>query len=192
MIDYKNFRDKVDQAIQNNTGVLFKNFLSKEDTPNWNDLLSCLHEESKKEETKDLNEKEKAYGNVLMSDNIYLSSHLRDKREEYFPKLQKVLEEIRKHSSISMSLIGPKICIGPHLVDFHTDSWHAFALQCEGKAIWTLSSTKDIENSSYVEEFRPETGDLLFFPQGLWHRIDAQDSIRGGLQFNAQLLEKDN
>lgn len=188
MIDYKEFKDKVDQAIQNNTGVLFKGFLSKEDTPNWNDLLSCLHEESKKEDTKDLNEKEKAYGNVLMSDNLYLSSHLRDKKEEYFPKLQKILEEVRKLSSVSMSLIGPKICIGPHTVDFHIDSWHAFALHCEGKAKWVLSDSKDPKESSYVEEFYPEAGDLLFFPQGLWHRIEAEDSIRGSLQFNAEIL----
>jgi hypothetical protein len=189
MINYEDFKQKVDQAILDKTGFLFKGFLSKNDTPTWSDLLNCLHQESQESDAKDLSSKEKAYGNVLLSDNLYLSSHLDNtKASIHFPKIEEMLNSIREKTNINIMLVGPKICIGPHIVDFHVDSWHAFALQCEGKAKWVLSNSKDSESASYLEEFYPEPGDLLFFPQGLWHRIETQDSVRGGLQFNAQII----
>lgn len=185
MIDYINFKNKITQSILENKGVLFKKFFNKDETPSWSDLLNCIFNESKKENIKNLNIHEKAYGNVTLKDKLYLVSHLtNDNCSLYFPKIDKRFNEIAHKTGINISLIGPKICLGPHIIDFHQDSWHAIALQCEGKAKWTLSNSQKIENSTYLEEFYPETGDILFFPKGLWHKIETQDSIRGGIQFN--------
>lgn len=188
MIDYKEFKDQVNDAISNNRGVLFKSFLSKEDTPTWSELLTCIYHESKEEDSKDANHKETAYGNVLLSDKLYVSSHLNEnKRNKYFPNLVNIVNNLQKETGISLMLIGPKICFGPHKVDFHVDSWHAFALQCEGGAKWTLSDSDNEDVATYTEEFCPEPGDLLFFPQGLWHKIETTDTFRAGIQFNADI-----
>lgn len=193
MIDYIDFKNKIHEAIANNKGVLFKNFLSKEDTPSWNDLLNCIYQESKEEDSQNINSTEKAYGNVLLSGKLYLASHLNgDKLEVYFSKLNEIINRVRKETGVWITLIGPKICLGPHSIGFHVDSWHALALQCEGKAKWTLSNSQDPTLSTYLEEFYPEPGDLLFFPQGVWHSIETDNAIRGGLQFTAHILDNTN
>lgn len=181
------FRKQVEESIKNNTGAIFKKFFDEEDTPTWQDLLYCLHHEIKLENTKNFNKQETPYGNVLLSHDLYLVSHLeRPAIEKYFPRIIGILQRIRESHYINMCAIGPKVCIGPHEISFHTDNWHAFALQCEGKAKWTLSDTKD-GTGSYIEEFYPERGDMLFFPFGMYHKIETQDSPRGGIQFNAIL-----
>ena len=182
------FREQVEKCIKDNTGTIFKKFFNEEDNPRWEDILQCLYSEIKKDKTTNFGKQEKPYGNVLVSHDLYLTSHLyRKKMYQYFPKLIKVTDEIRNLTGIAIEPIGPKVCIGPHYIDFHTDQWHAFALQSEGKAKWTLSDTKD-GTGSYIEEFYPERGDLIFFPQGMWHRIETQDSPRGGIQFQAKII----
>jgi hypothetical protein len=188
MIDMLDFRKKVEDSIENKTGVLFKNFFDEESTPNWSDILYCLHQESQAEADKDFSGGEKPYGNVLLSKNLYLTSHLeRPEIRKYFPKMVKTMDSISEKSGVIMSAIGPKVCIGPHNVNVHVDNWHAFALQCEGKAKWILSDTED-RTGGYIEEFYPERGDMLFFPKGVWHTIETQDFPRGGIQFNAELV----
>jgi hypothetical protein len=185
MIIPLDFREQVEKCIQDNTGKIFKKFFDEENNPKWEDILQCFHSEIKKEKTTNFTYPEKPYGNVLVSDDLYIVSHLKE-IEKYFPKLIKVQDQIRKLSGISMSTIGPKVCIGPHYVNFHKDQWHAFALHSEGKAKWTLSDTQD-GTGLYFEEFYPERGDLIFFPKGMWHKIETQDSPRAGIQFNANI-----
>jgi len=184
------FREQIEKSIENNTGVMFEKFFDEEDTPKWEELLSSLHDEAKLENTKHFQEHEIPYGNVLLSSNLYLASHIQvSAREKHFSRISKLINIIRESTDIEMCIIGPRVCIGPHRVDFHIDSWHAFALQCEGKVKWTLSDTKD-GTGSYFEEFYPNRGDLLFFPQGVWHAIETQDAIRGGLQLSARIFPK--
>ena len=190
MIIPLDFREQLEKCIKENTGTIFKNFFDEEDNPKWEDILQCIYNEIEKEETVNFSEQEKPYGNVLLSHKIYLVSHVERKRlEEYFPKLINAVDNIRNLTGISIEPIGPKVCIGPHYIDFHTDNWDAFALHSEGKAKWILSDTND-GTGSYLEEFYPKRGDMIFFPKGIWHRIETQDSPRGGIQFNAQIINK--
>ena len=194
MIIPENFRKTIDECIKNNTGAIFKNFFDDELTPGWEEILHCIHQEMKLDSprqdfAKNHGPQEKAYGNVLVSHQLYLASHLdHTEFKTYFPKIVEALEVIRKATNISLSGIGPKVCIGPHIIDFHRDQWPAFALQCEGKAKWILSDTQD-GTGSYLQEFYPERGDMLFFPEGMWHRIETQDAPRGGIQFNARIFD---
>ena len=190
MIIPEGFRETIDKCIENNTGTIFKNFFDEEENPKWEDLLQCLYSEIDKEDTANFAEQEKPYGNVLLSHNIYLVSHLyREKIEKYFPKLVNATDVIRNLTGVGMQAIGPKVCIGSHKINFHTDKWHAFALHSEGKAKWTLSNDQH-GRGSYLEEFYPERGDLIFFPKGMWHKIETQGAPRGGIQFNAEIINK--
>lgn len=187
MIDPLYFRKKVEEAILNNTGVLFKNFFDEDSVPTWPEILYCLHHESQIENKRELTGGESPYGNVLLTKNLYLTSHLeRPEIRKYFPKMTESMDKISQDSGVIMAAIGPKVCIGPHNVNVHVDRWHALALQCEGKAKWILSDTEE-RKGGYVEEFYPERGDMLFFPQGIWHTIETQDFPRGGIQFNAEI-----
>jgi len=189
MIIPTGFRETIDKCIEDNTGTIFKNFFDEEN-PRWEDLLKCIYSEIDKEDTKNFSEKEKPYGNVLLSHNIYLVSHLqREEIKEYFPKLINAIDVIRDLTGIGMQAIGPKICLGSHKIDFHTDQWHAFALHSEGKAKWTLSNDQH-GRGSYLKEFYPERGDLIFFPKGMWHKIETHGAPRGGIQFNAEIINK--
>jgi len=184
------FRETVEKCIEDNTGAIFKKFFDEEDNPRWEDILQCLYSEIKKEDTTNFGNQEKPYGNVLLSHDLYLVSHLeREALQQYFPRAIEAMDIVRNLTGIGIQAVGPKVCIGPHYIDFHQDKWHAFALHSEGKAKWILSDTKD-GTGSYLEEFYPERGDLIFFPQGMWHRIETQDSPRGGIQFNAQMMSK--
>ena len=183
----KDFRKQLEQCIEDNTGLIFKNFFNEEDNPKWEDLLQCLYSEIEKDDTINFTQQEKPYGNVLLSHNIYLVSHLeRERIEKYFPKLVKAIDLIRNLTGVGMEPIGPKVCIGSHKIDFHTDQWHAFALHSEGKSKWTLSDDQ-YGRGSYLEEFYPERGDVIFFPKGMWHKIETQGAPRGGMQFNTNL-----
>jgi hypothetical protein len=190
MIIPTGFRKKIIESVENNKGVIFKNFFDSETIPGWEEIMQCLHNEisldtHRQEFSIKPSEEEKTYGNVIMSDKLYLASHLDQKIfNGYFPKVSKALDVIRNSSGIVIVGIGPRVCLGPHIVKFHKDQWHAFALQCEGKAKWILSDTKE-GTGQYVEEFYPEKGDMIFFPKGMWHRIETQDAPRAGLQFNA-------
>jgi len=188
MIIPEGFRKTIDKCIKDNTGAIFKNFFDDKITPRWEEILHCIHQEMKLDSPRhNQASQEVAYGNVLVSHQLYLASHLYPTVfNTYFPKITEALEVIRKSTNIYLSGIGPKVCIGPHIIDFHKDNWPAFALQCEGKAKWILSDTQD-GTGSYLKEFYPERGDMLFFPQGMWHRIETQDAPRGGIQFSATI-----
>jgi hypothetical protein len=113
MIIPTGFRETIDKCIEDNTGTIFKNFFDEEN-PRWEDLLKCIYSEIDKEDTKNFSEKEKPYGNVLLSHNIYLVSHLqREEIKEYFPKLINAIDVIRDLTGIGMQAIGPK---GMHLL----------------------------------------------------------------------------
>jgi len=189
------FRETIEKCIEHNTGAIFKNFFDEETTPNWEQILYCINQELELDSPgqdflKNLGSEETAYGNVIVSHKLYLASHLQDTEiKKYFPKISEALEVIRKSTNIAISGIGPKVCLGPHIIRFHKDQWPAFALQCEGKAKWILSDTED-GTGSYLEEFYPERGDMIFFPEGMWHRIETQGAPRGGIQFNAMILSK--
>jgi hypothetical protein len=192
MIIPTDFRETIDKCIEDNKGAIFKNFFDEEENPRWEDILQCLYSEIEKEKTENFTEQEKPYGNVLLSHNIYLVSHLERKQlEEYFPKLINATDTIRELTGIGMQAIGPKVCIGSHKIDFHTDQWHAFALHSEGKAKWILSDDQH-GRGSYIEEFYPERGDVIFFPKGMWHKIETYGAPRGGIQFNAQIVSKED
>lgn len=188
-----NFRKIIDKCIENNTGAIFKKFFDDTITPNWEEIFNCIHQQMKpnipgKDFSKDKQPHEELYGNVFVSDQLYLTTHLEPAEfNNYFPKISEVLPFIEESAKIQLKGIGPKVCIGPHIIKFHKDQWHAFALQCEGKAKWILSNTED-GTGTYLEEFYPERGDLLFFPVGMWHRIETQDAPRGGIQFNARII----
>jgi hypothetical protein len=192
MIIPTGFRDTVLKCIEENKGAIFKNFFDEEENPRWEDILQCLHSEIKKDKAKNFSDDEKPYGNVLLSHDLYLVSHLdTEKLYEYFPRLIEATGVIRNLTGVGIQAIGPKVCIGPHKIDFHTDQWHAFALHSEGKAKWILADNQD-GTGSYLEEFYPERGDAIFFPKGIWHRIETQDAPRGGIQFNVQMMPRPN
>jgi hypothetical protein len=184
--DLSEFRKQIIDCIENNTGAIFKSFIPEEIVPKWEDLLVCIYNETKENIKFTPSKHEKAYGNVLLSDNIYIVSHLsKEQSNRYFSKLNRYCDEVGQISGVSLECIGPKISLGPQKVDFfHIDSWHAFGLQCEGEAKWTLSDTQD-GSGQYLEEFCPSRGDLLFFPQGMWHKVETNENIRGGIQFSS-------
>ena len=184
------FRKTVVECIENNRGAIFNDFFNSEITPGWEEILQCLHQEisldtHRQEFSIKPREEEKTYGNVIVSDKLYIVSHLNQKTfNEYFPEVSKALDTIKNLTDVVITGIGPKVCLGPHIIKFHKDQWHAFALQCEGKAKWILSDTKD-GTGNYLEEFYPNKGDMLFFPKGIWHSIETQNAPRAGIQFNA-------
>lgn len=186
MIDLHEFRKTIEDCIQNNTGAIFKNFIPDDVVPKWEDLLTCIYSETKEHIKFKPSDSEKAYGNVLLADNLYIVSHLtKMQSDKYFSKLNKYCDDLGQKTGVGMECIGPKISLGPQIVDsFHIDSWHAFGLQCEGKAKWTLSDTKN-GTGQYLQELYPARGDLVFFPKGMWHKIETNDYIRGGIQFSS-------
>lgn len=192
MIDIPTFRKTIEDSISNHTGAIFKKFIPEHVLPKWEDLLNCIYNETKESIDFKIGDHEKSYGNVLLADNLYIVSHLtKQQSDKYFLKLNRYCDDLGQHSGVSMECIGPKISLGPQKVDsFHIDSWHAFGLQCEGKAKWTLSDTQD-GSGKYVEEFYPERGDLVFFPKGMWHKVETHDSIRGGIQFSSMGIYKE-
>ncbi len=73
------FRDTVEKCIEDNKGTIFKNFFNEEDNPKWENILQCLYSEIKKDKAKNFSDHEKPYGNVLLSHDLYLVSHLEEK-----------------------------------------------------------------------------------------------------------------
>ncbi len=197
--DYLYFREKIIDAKINNRAALFTNFIDEEYIPKWNDILTCIYNEYLQPTDEEFAKQvangggESVSGTVLLGKNIYINSVLDYSHESYsenrnyFPAIIDLMRNVQKHSNIALSLVGPKICIGPYQAVSHTDFWDGITLQCEGETTWVLSENQwnnDPEiDTGYIEKFVLKRGDLLFFPKGMWHYIGTSNA-RANLQFN--------
>lgn len=198
---YEYFYNKVIESKQKNKPFLFKNFINDEYIPKWETLLFSIYQESKEEILKQSNidlisEWDSGLpiqiGNLHIYKNLFLTFYKEDRNRNiiYFKKLFDIFENIKTKTKINISMIGPKIFIGPAQNKSHIDNWDAFSLQCEGLTIWTLSDNKYEEQNliqpNYLERFEINRGDLLFFPKGIWHQVDSFGP-RANIQFNVEL-----
>ena len=201
---YEEFYKKIIEAKQKNKPLLFKNFIDDSYVPEWKDLLFCIYEEPKQKtivpKTSELVPECERWsigapiqiGNVDIYQNLFLSFNKEEVSRNivYFKKLFDIFQTIRDKTKMDISIIGPKIFIGPAQNKSHQDNWDAFSLQCEGSTLWTLSDSKyDMYQQikpKYIEKFEVSRGDFLFFPKGMWHQVDSFEP-RANIQFNAEL-----
>lgn len=151
--------------------------------PSWQDFLNCIFKEIESDQKITLNgggsQIEKSIGNVVITNDIYFSPQVRDLK--YFKSMESFIQEFMNVNKIPIGVSGPKISIGPKIVEAHSDQWDAFSLQCQGTSIWTISYRKD----KYKETFYMEPGDLLFFPKDTMHSLDCKEP-RAGIIFSSE------
>jgi hypothetical protein len=202
--DYQEIKNKIDYAKKNNIGVFFKNFLKEEFVPNWQNVLDCVYgeyqeptdqeivkiiEEQNEIRSKSLGEGkfvERLEGRVIIGQHLFITplQLSQSSIKKYFKNIEDLVKIFEEKCNIKTSLVGPKICIGPYQNGSHIDEWDVLSLHCEGTATWTLSDKRLGSNDiSYKETFFVEKGDLIFFPQGMWHEVSVTGA-RASLQFN--------
>lgn len=202
MINYnlQEFRKTILKANNSFEPVYFKNFIDKNNLPSWSDFLNCIYQEWQEPTNQDLantvaKNNEELHGTVIITKDLYLNAlnsndsnfSINEKFQKYFPEIFKIAMQIEEESGIHFNLAGPKICVGPHQSLSHKDTWAGFSLQCEGKTTWVLSdkSLMGKEKIEYMETFDMSPGDLLFFPEGMYHQIEVS-APRASLQFNSK------
>lgn len=207
--DLSNFKKTIDQANKDFRPVYFEGFIAQEFLPSWFDFLSCIYQEWQEPTDLELaervsNHNEKLTGTVIVGQNLYINAlngiktrkEMWERFEKYFPEIFYMSQEIFKKSGVWLTLSGPKVCLGPYQNMSHKDNWPAFSLQCQGQTTWTLtdktlrpSNASEIgQKIEYKEEFKMNPGDLLFFPEGMYHEIET-NAPRASLQFNSRLQQ---
>jgi hypothetical protein len=171
---------------------LLKNFVDKNNLPQWSDFMRSIYYISSQDIDEVLQneinkEKESLVGNLIIQNGIYFSfKAIHKEAEELFPDIVKMTYDL------PISFYGPKISIGPYFVVPHQDRWHAATLQCEGNTVWSLKDEKHIFdhvekfdiNDSNVHRLIVEPGDFLYFSQKLFHQIEV-DGPRASMLFNS-------
>jgi hypothetical protein len=209
MINYSlsEFKNTIQRANSDFLPAYLKDFINQEHLPSWFDFLDCIYQEWQEPTDLELAEiiaknGERLNGSVIVGKDLYINAlnginspqEVRKKFKKYFPEMFDVCETIRQHIGIDIVLSGPKVCVGPYQNMSHKDNWPAFSLQCQGSTIWTLtdktlrpSNASEVgQNIEYQEKFELNPGDLLFFPQGMYHEIETF-APRASLQFNSTL-----
>jgi hypothetical protein len=196
MINYnlQEFKKIIKDANTNFKGAYFKNFISEQDVPSWFDFLNCIYTEWQyptdiemasivKRHNEELN------GRVIIGKNLYFSAlnnapDINEELKKYFPQIFNMIVKIATESEMTLTTTGPKICLGPYQNLIHIDPWPGFSLQCQGQTTWTLSDKSLIEEQlvEYKEVFEMNPGDLIFFPEGMYHQIEVS-APRASLQF---------
>ena len=195
--DLKEFKKIVLDSNKNFKAAYFKNFIDQDYLPSWFDFLNCIYQEWQHPTDTEMasivsKHNEELNGRVIVGKNLYFSAlngapNINEELKKYFPEIVKILEKISKDSGIILTTTGPKICLGPYQNISHIDPWPGFSLQCQGQTIWTLSdkSLNEEESIEYKETFEMNPGDLVFFPQGMYHQIEVS-APRASLQFNTE------
>ena len=203
MINYnlEEFKKTIKEADNKFEPAYFKNFIDKDHIPSWQDFLNCIYEEWQEPTDNDLativsGNNEKLTGTVIVGKNLYINAlngidngpYVKERFKKYFPEIFKMTETLEQECGISINLAGPKVCVGPYQNLSHKDSWPAFSLQCQGQTYWTISdkSLMGEDPIKYQKTFEMNPGDLLFFPEGIYHQIEVS-APRASLQFRSWL-----
>lgn len=179
--------EKIIEAKKDNKAVVFKKFISEDFLPSWDELFDCIYSECQENSLHSINtELESLIGNVIFRQPLFMTTLLdQEKVKKYFPKIDEFESYLRIKYDLHITCVGPKISLGPFTVGSHIDKWHGFSLQCQGNTNWTFSDTElNTNKHTYKETIYAEKGDLLFFPQGVFHEIKV-DSPRASMQFNS-------
>lgn len=181
--DFLNLLSDFSDSTIKNTGFLVKSFFNS--SVKWEDILELIHENSSidneelsfeaKKATSNGFVNEKASGNVLIVDDLYFSVAL-DHNGSFFPsEIKDTLKGISSSKSHKKFVYGSshiKVSIGSRLVPSHKDKWGAIVFQLTGKSTWNLQYPE----SGYNESFVVEPGDILYFPQGMFHSIKSNSA----------------
>ena len=203
MINYnlEEFKKTIKEADNKFEPAYFNNFIDKDHIPSWQDFLNCIYEEWQEPTDNDLativsGNNEKLTGTVIVGKNLYINAlngidngaYVKERFKKYFPEIFKMTETLEQECGISINLAGPKVCVGPYQNLSHKDSWPAFSLQCQGQTYWTISdkSLMGEDPIKYQKTFEMNPGDLLFFPEGIYHQIEVS-APRASLQFRSWL-----
>jgi hypothetical protein len=203
MINYnlEEFKKTIKDADNKFEPAYFKNFIDEDHIPSWQDFLNCIYEEWQEPTNNDLativaGNNEKLTGTVIVGKNLYINAlngidngtYVKERFKKYFPEIFKMTETLEQKCGISINLAGPKVCVGPYQNLSHKDSWPAFSLQCQGQTYWTISdkSLMGEDPIKYQKTFEMNPGDLLFFPEGIYHQIEVS-APRASLQFRSWL-----
>lgn len=190
MINYSEneIKDAFINAKRSSMPVFFKNFISEDSIPNWENFLNNIYDSCKQQTHKDLSlsptaqEEESLVGNTLIIDKVYFAPQ----KQDLLPHFKSILSDYLIISKIlfpegvkgGIGFAGPKFSVGHRFVGLHRDPWDAFTIQCEGETKWIISN-----DNGFKEEFLMSRGDFLFFPQECYHSIDVIGP-RCGLIFN--------